>query len=65
MNFLVWRRGPMGPTASIQLLDPQQSMDWKLHEQTIVQIVKLQGVEREMALDSLMVLYPCPAYEVG
>lgn len=65
MNFLAWKRGPFGAgVASLEAMDPQQSMDWKMIEQTLVQIVKLTGVEQEMSIDSLIVLHPCPAYEV-
>lgn len=60
MNFLVWRRGLRGPVASIDLLDPRTMNDWKLIEQTMIQIVPLAGAEREMSLDSLIVLHPCP-----
>lgn len=60
MSFLVWRRGLRGPIASIDAMDPRQSMDWKLHEQTMIQIVTLADHERDMHLASLMVLHPCP-----
>lgn len=64
MNFLVWRRGLHGPIASLDMMDPRQSMDWKLHEQRMVLIVPLQDHEREMSLASLTVLYPCPEYVI-
>ena len=60
MNFLVWRRGLRGPEASLRLFDPRTMNDWKLIQQTMIQIVSLTGAEREMSLASLIVLHPCP-----
>lgn len=62
MNFLVWRKGLRGPVASLDMMDPRQSMDWKLHEQIMIQIVPLVGAERDMPLSSLIVLHPCPEF---
>lgn len=60
MNFLVWRKGLRGPEASIDLMDPRTMNDWKLIEQSMIQIVPLSGAEREFSLASLVVLHPCP-----
>lgn len=65
MNFLVWKRGPFGVgVASLDAMDPQTSMEWKLLEQRIIQIVTLIDAERDMPIDGLIVLHPCPTYEV-
>lgn len=60
MNFLVWRKGLRGPVVSIDLLDPRTMGEWKQIEQTMIQIVPLADVERDMCLDTLVVLHPCP-----
>lgn len=60
MNFLIWRRGLRGPIASLDLMDPRQSADWKIHEQTMIQIVPLAEHERGFTLNTLIALHPCP-----
>lgn len=60
MNFLVWRKGLRGPVASLDLFDPRSASDWKQIEQTMIVIIPLKDVERDMCLDTLMVLHPCP-----
>ncbi len=62
MSFFVWRRGPRGPEASIDALDPRQSLDWKLHEQRYLQIKPLPSGDTR-TLDQLIEAHPCPAYE--
>lgn len=62
MNFLVWRKGLRGPIASLDLMDPRQSMDWKIHEQTAIQIVTLADRERGLTLDQVVARHPCPEF---
>ena len=61
-KFLVWKRGTRGPVASIDSNDPRQSIDWKLHEQSMIQIVPLDPPYDGFELGSLIVCFPCPEH---
>jgi hypothetical protein len=60
MAFLVWRQGIRGPVASVDAMDPRQSADWKIIQQTMIQIIPLAEHELGMSLSTLIVLHPCP-----
>jgi hypothetical protein len=60
LNFLVWRKGLRGPTASLDLNDPRQSLDWKTIELATIAIIPLAPDERDWTLDQAIVGYPCP-----
>jgi hypothetical protein len=63
VNFLIWRQGLRGPIASIDLFDPRQSADWKIHEQTLIEIVPLANGERDFTLDQAIAAHPCKETE--
>lgn len=60
MNFFVWRKGLRGPTAALQDMDPRQSLDWKVNEESTIVIVKLPDEHRDLSLDQAIATYPCP-----
>lgn len=65
MSFLVWKRGPHGRgIASLDTFDPRKMSDWKSMEAITLQILPLVAPYDTMSLDSLVVCFPCPAYEV-
>ncbi|WP_316176533.1 MULTISPECIES: hypothetical protein [unclassified Bradyrhizobium] len=60
MNFLVWQKGLRGPTPSLNLMNPRAMMSWPQIEPSVITIVPLADAERDMCLDTLIVLHPCP-----
>lgn len=64
MTFLVWKRGPRGPVASIDTIDPRSMNDAKLIEQVLIAVTPLDPPYDTFALASLIACFPCPAYEV-
>ncbi|WP_315705005.1 MULTISPECIES: hypothetical protein [unclassified Bradyrhizobium] len=60
MNFLVWQKGLRGPTPSLNLMDPRTLISWPQIEPSVITIVPLADRERDMRLDRLIVLHPCP-----
>lgn len=65
MNFLVWRRGFAGPTASLDLMDPRQSVDWPLLQQQIITIITLPPAQQNFTLAEAIAAHPCPPYEAS
>lgn len=63
MTFLVWKHTPRGPVASKDTLDPRRSNDWKIIKQTTIRIEELHEPYDGMFLESLKVMFPCPAYD--
>ena len=63
MNFLVWQKGLRGSTPSLNRMDPRSMMSWRQVEPSIITIVPLAVGERDMCLDTLIVLHPCPEVE--
>ncbi|WP_024516968.1 hypothetical protein [Bradyrhizobium sp. Tv2a-2] len=61
MGFLVWLRGNKGPTAQLRLMDPRSSIDWKVMQENVIQIVTLAEHERGYSLDQAVAAHPCPA----
>lgn len=60
MNFVVWRRGLHGPVVSLDLFDPRQSADWKIIEQTMIDIITLSEREKRLSFAEIVALHPCP-----
>lgn len=60
MNYIVWKRGLRGPSATLDLMDPRQMPSWREIEPSVITIVPLDGVEQGMHLETLVVLHPCP-----
>ncbi|WP_316172094.1 MULTISPECIES: hypothetical protein [unclassified Bradyrhizobium] len=65
MNFLVWQKGLRGPAPSLNLIDPRTLLSWPQIEPSIISIVPLADREREMCLDRLIALHPCPEVEAA
>lgn len=63
MTFLVWKHTPSGPVASKDEMDPRRSNDWKIIQQTTIRIEELHDPYDTFGLDSLIVCFPCPAYD--
>lgn len=58
-NYIVWRRGLRGPTASLDHLDPR-SMEGK---HTLVAVKNLTDDDRRQSFAEIVRRYPCPEYE--
>lgn len=60
--WLVWRKTMRGELApSLDRMNPQASLDWKLHEQTVAQIIPVPEHLQAKTLDEVAAALPCAA----
>lgn len=60
-QFLVWRRNMMGfGYPSLDLLDPQMSLDWPQLRQRTIAVQALTEDDRTLTFDEIVAKYPCP-----